>query len=333
MTQHDTVGILLTNLGTPAAPTPAAVRKYLAQFLSDRRVADSLPRPIWWLILHGIILRVRPAKSARIYRRIWTSEGSPLLVISQRQVSALQSVLDERCSVPVRVELGMRYQEPSLGEALQRLHADGVRKLLVVPLYPQYSAATTASTFDEIASRMKGLRWLPALRFINGYHDDEGYISALCESIRPVWAKRGPPDRLLFSFHGLPLRHIDSGDPYHGECETTVRLVCERLSLGDEQWALSFQSRVGREEWLRPNTDELLWQWGKEGVKRVDVVCPGFSADCVETLEEIAIRGRDTFLSAGGGALHYIPGLNDRPEHIRALADLAFSHAGDWLNG
>ncbi|NNJ85218.1 MAG: ferrochelatase [Gammaproteobacteria bacterium] len=329
---RDTVGVLVTNLGTPAAPTPGAVREYLAEFLSDRRVVDTLPRPLWWLILHGIILRTRPSKSARNYRRIWTPEGSPLLVISKRQVAALQSLLDEKSSATVRVALGMRYQKPSLREALERLHAGGVRRLLILPLYPQYSAATTASTFDAIAREMQGWRWVPTLRFIHGYHDDEGYILALCQSIRSAWAERAPAERLLFSFHGLPVHHIESGDPYHDQCQTTARRVCERLSLDDGQWAISFQSRVGRQEWLTPHTDELLRKWGKEGIKSVDVICPGFSTDCIETLEEIEIRARETFCSAGGGVFRYIPGLNDRPEHIRALADLVRAHAGDWLN-
>nr|VFK02206.1 MAG: ferrochelatase [Candidatus Kentron sp. H]VFK02261.1 MAG: ferrochelatase [Candidatus Kentron sp. H]VFK05381.1 MAG: ferrochelatase [Candidatus Kentron sp. H] len=335
--KKDAVGILLTNLGTPPAPTPGAVRKYLAEFLWDRRVVDGLPRPLWWLILHGIILRTRPARSARIYRKVWTPEGSPLLVISRRQASALQSLMTERFSAPVRVELGMRYQEPALGNALQRLHADGVRRLLVLPLYPQYSAVTTASTFDAIAREMERWRWVPALRFINGYHDDEGYIAALCKSIHLAWRERPAPDRLLFSFHGLPVRHIEGGDPYHDQCRATVCRVVERLSLSNgplenRQWAIAFQSRVGREDWLTPSTNELLGEWGKAGVKSVDVICPGFSADCVETLEEIGIRGRETFCSVGGEVFHYIPGLNDRPEHIAALADLARTHAGDWLD-
>nr|VFJ96141.1 MAG: ferrochelatase [Candidatus Kentron sp. LFY] len=328
----DPVGILITNLGTPAAPTRSAVRKYLAQFLWDRRVVD-MPGFLWWPILHGIILRVRPGKSAQLYRSIWTQEGSPLLVISKRQVSALRKTLDEQCPVPVRVVLGMRYGEPSLREAMEQLRTDGIRRLLVLPLYPQYSASTTASTFDIVTKELKTWRWLPTLRFINGYHDDEGYIRTLCRSIRLTWEERSPPDRLLFSFHGLPKRYVESGDPYHAECQTTARRVAERLGLDDEKWMVSFQSRVGRQEWLAPHTDELLQEWGNTGVASVHVICPGFSADCVETLEEIEIRARETFLAAGGELFHYIHGLNDRPEHIKALADVVRSHARDWLGG
>nr|VFK25988.1 MAG: ferrochelatase [Candidatus Kentron sp. MB]VFK33760.1 MAG: ferrochelatase [Candidatus Kentron sp. MB]VFK76368.1 MAG: ferrochelatase [Candidatus Kentron sp. MB] len=324
------IGILLTNLGTPAAPTPGAVREYLAEFLWDKRVVDA-PRLLWWPILHGIVLRTRPGKSAQLYRNIWTEEGSPLLVISRRQVSALQAMLDEQCSVPVRVAFGMRYGEPSLQEALRQLRADNVQRLLVLPLYPQYSAATTASTFDRIAEELKTWRWLPALRFINGYHDDNGYIDALCQSIRRAWTKRKPPERLLFSFHGLPKRHAESGDPYHRECLITASRVAERLGIADENRMVSFQSRVGREEWLTPHTDQLLQEWGSAGIKSIDVICPGFSTDCLETLEEIAMRGRDIFLGAGGEVFHYISCLNDHPEHIDALAGLVRSHAGDWL--
>jgi len=331
MTNHP-IGVLITNLGTPAAPTPSAVREYLAEFLWDRRVVDA-PRFLWWTILHGIVLRTRPGKSAQLYRSIWTEEGSPLLVISKRQVSALQATLDQQFPIPVRVVLGMRYGEPSLRQALRQLRASGVQRLLILPLYPQYSATTTASTFDHIAEELKTWRWVPALRFINGYHDDQGYIGALCQSIRSAWAEREPPARLLFSFHGLPKRHTESGDPYHRECQTTARRVAERLSLPDEKWTVSFQSRVGREEWLAPHTDELLREWGSAGIKNLHVICPGFSADCVETLEEIEMRGRETFRSAGGGTFHYIPALNDRPEHIRALAGLVRAHAGDWLGG
>lgn len=325
------MGILVTNLGTPTAPTPGAVREYLAEFLSDRRVVDTLPRPLWWLILHGIILRVRPVRSARIYRGIWTPEGSPLMAISKRQVSALEATLQGQWKRPIRVELGMRYGEPALGGALRRLHADGVRRLLVLPLYPQHSAATTGSTLDAIAHEIKDWRHVPALRFINGYHDDEGYISALCESIRLAWAERPPAERLLFSFHGLPVRHVEDGDPYHEECLTTARRVCEELNLDDGRYEIAFQSRFGREEWLTPHTEGLLRTWGKEGIKSVDVVCPGFAADCAETLEEMGIRGQESFLSTGGQRFRYIPALNDRPEHIAALANLIRAHAGGWL--
>lgn len=328
---NNPVGILVTNLGTPSAPTPGAVRKYLAEFLWDRRVVD-MPRFLWWPILHGVILRVRPRKSAQFYRNIWMREGSPLLVISKRQVWALQATLDQQCATPVRVVLGMRYGKPSLRGALQRLQDDGVRRLLVLPLYPQYSASTTASTFDVIAEGLKTWRWTPTLRFINGYHDHDGYIEALCQSIHLAWTEHSAPDRLLFSFHGLPKRYIESGDPYHRQCRETARRVAEELHLTEEKWDISFQSRVGREEWLTPHTDELLREWGSAGIKDIQVICPGFSADCLETLEEIEMRAREIFISKGGKGFHYIPGLNDRPEHIKALIDLIRSHARDWLS-
>nr|VFK78066.1 MAG: ferrochelatase [Candidatus Kentron sp. SD] len=325
------VGILITNLGTPAAPTPRAVRRYLAEFLWDRRVVD-MPRFLWWPILHGIVLRTRPRKSAELYRNIWTPAGSPLLVISKRQISALRAILDERCPVPVRVVLGMRYGKPSFQEALEQLRAENIRRLLVLPLYPQHSASTTASTFDAIAEELKTWRCMPMLRFINGYHEDKGYIQALCQSIRQAWTEHPPPDQLLFSFHGLPRRYTTSGDPYHEECQATARRVADGLNLADEKWMVSFQSRVGREEWLAPHTDELLREWGKAGIESVHVICPGFSADCIETLEEIEMRAREIFLSAGGKVFHYIHGLNDRSEHLEALADLVQSHARDWLS-
>lgn len=322
-------GVLLTNLGTPDAPTPQALRRYLREFLSDPRVVEAPPL-IWWLVLHGVILRVRPRRSARLYAKVWTDEGSPLLSIARRQAEALQKELDTRLQGPVKVVLGMRYGNPSLADALEILRRADARRLLILPLYPQYSATTTASTFDAVADELKTWRWLPELRMINHYHDDPGYIAALVASIRQYWAAHGRGDRLLFSFHGVPKRYLLAGDPYHCECYKTARLVSEQLALKDEQWSVSFQSRVGREEWLRPYTDEILAAWPKAGVKRVDVICPGFSADCLETLEEIAQENRDLFLGAGGENFHYIPALNERSEHIEALADLVVRHSQGW---
>ncbi len=322
-------GILITNLGTPDAPTSAAVRRYLSEFLWDPRVVD-MPRMLWWMILHGVILRIRPARSARSYQKVWTEQGSPLLAISKRQAEALQDVLKTKFSGPVVVALGMRYGNPSIPAALQQLQAANVRRLLVLPLYPQYSASTTASTFDAVADVLKTWRWLPELRLINHYHDEPAYIDILAHSIRAAWETRGASERLLFSFHGLPKRFLLLGDPYYCECHKTARLIAERLNLSDDRWQLTFQSRFGREEWLQPYTDHTLRSWAKAGVKSVDVVCPGFSADCLETLEEIAMENRDIFLKAGGQSYHYIPALNERPEHIHMLADLIEKHSQAW---
>ncbi|HPF59810.1 MAG TPA: ferrochelatase [Candidatus Competibacteraceae bacterium] len=322
-------GILLANLGTPDAPTPQALRRYLAEFLWDSRVVE-IPRLLWWLILHGIILRIRPAQSARKYATIWTADGSPLLAISRRQAAALAKVLAARCPGPVRIALGMRYGNPSIASALAELRAAGAERLLVLPLYPQYSAATTASAFDAVAAELRTWRWLPELRFIAQYSDDPGYLDALATHIQAGRAGQ-PGDRLLFSFHGLPKRNLLAGDPYYCQCHKTARLVAGRLELAPEQWGVAFQSRFGRAEWLQPYTRALLTDWAKTGVKSVDVVCPGFAADCLETLEEIALENRQTFLDAGGEHYRYLPALNDAADHIAALAALIERHATGWL--
>lgn len=319
-------GVLLTNLGTPDAPTPAALRKYLAQFLSDPRVIET-PRWLWWFILHGVILRVRPRRSAKAYREVWTEAGSPLLAISEKQCGAIRSELDKDARSPVRVELGMRYGNPSIPSALQKLQGYNVRKLVILPLYPQYSAATTASTFDAVAGVLKTWRHIPQLSMISGYHDNPGYIDALAKSVRDHWAQSGKPDRLLFSFHGLPRSYVLAGDPYADECRATARLLARRLGLDEEFWDVSFQSRFGPREWLQPYTDKLLQEWGGSGIGHVHVICPGFAADCLETLEEIKIQNRDFFLAAGGKTFSYIPALNDSPRHIAALCDIIRAHA------
>ncbi len=329
---HGTVpatGILLTNLGTPDAPTAEALRRYLGEFLWDPRVVE-IPRPLWWLILHGVILRTRPAKSAEAYQKVWTDEGSPLLVYARRQKEALQRALAERFAGPVEVALGMRYGRPSIAHALQQLKQAHCQRIAVLPLYPQYSGATTASSFDGVVGELKRWRWLPELRMVNHYHDDSGYVQSLASSVREYWAENGSTDLLFFSFHGMPKRTLLAGDPYHCHCQKTARLVAEALQLSTEQWRVVFQSRFGREEWLRPYADETLASLPKEGVKRVDVICPGFSADCLETLEEMAMQNRDTFRDAGGEQYRYIPALNDRADHITALADLIMRHVQGW---
>lgn len=320
-------GVLITNLGTPDEPTTAALRRYLAEFLWDPRIVD-IPRPLWWLILHGFILRFRPRRSAAAYRTVWTEEGSPLLSISKKQVEALQQQLDQSGSVVV--ELGMRYGNPSISSALEKLREANAQRVLVLPLYPQYSCSTTASTFDAIATTIKNWRWLPEFRFINQYHDEAGYIKALAVSIREAWDKREQPEKLLFSFHGTPKRFYTEGDPYFDQCYQTAQLVAERLGLAEDRWQLTFQSIFGREEWLKPYTIDTLRELGTGGVKSVDIVCPGFSADCLETIEEIGVENRDAFLEAGGQTFNYIPALNDRPDHIRSLASLVQKHIANW---
>jgi ferrochelatase len=322
-------GILVTNIGTTDAPTAAAVRRYLAEFLSDERVIE-LAKPIWWLILHGIILRTRPRRSAEAYKKVWTEQGSPLLAISKKQVALISEEMSERAHGLIHVELAMRYGKPSIASALEKLRQANAQRLVVLPLYPQYSATTTASTFDEIAGVLKTWRCIPEMRMINHYHDDSGYIAALVESIRDHWAEHGLPEKLLMSFHGLPKKYKLAGDPYEDECQLTARLVAEQLGLDDQSWAVSFQSRLGLQEWLKPYTDKLLKKWGKTGIKNVQIICPGFSADCLETLEEIQIQNKDFFLEAGGTEFSYIPALNDQALHINALTDIIMQHVQGW---
>jgi ferrochelatase len=322
-------GILITNLGTPDAPTSQALRRYLAEFLSDTRVIET-SKLVWWPILYGIILTLRPHKSAEAYRKVWTNEGSPLKVISERQVAAIATHLKQQMDGPVVVELAMRYGNPSIRSALERMHAANVRRLLVFPLYPQYSATTTASTFDAVADVLKTWRWIPELRMINHYHDHAGYIATLAESIRLYRASHGKADKLLFSFHGLPRKYFISGDPYFCECQKTARLVAEHLQLEQDEWAVTFQSRFGPTEWLKPYTGDVLQAWAKSGTGSVQIVCPGFAADCLETLEEIQIQYRQIFLEAGGKQFAYIPALNDSAAHIDVLTDIILNHSQGW---
>ena len=321
-------GILITNLGTPDAPTPAAVRRYLAEFLSDPRVVE-MPRWLWMLALHGIILRIRPARAAKSYQSVWDEKGSPLLYISEELAAGLKQAC-QGFAGPVRVELAMRYGQPSIEAGLQALKQAGARRVLLLPLYPQYSATTTATTFDAVSKVLQKWRWIPELRMINHYHDHPAYISALADSIRACWQAHEQPDKLLFSFHGLPKKYLLKGDPYFCECQTTARLVAENLRLEADKWSISFQSRFGREEWLQPYTDHTLQQWGEQGIQHVQVVCPGFSVDCLETLEEIAVENRDIFLAAGGTQYSYIPALNAEDGHIAMLMELIKQHTAGW---
>jgi ferrochelatase len=323
------IGILLNNLGSPTAPTPAAVRRFLAEFLWDRRVVD-VYRPLWWLILNGVILPLRPRRVARAYAAVWSAEGSPLLAISCHQASALRAELERRRPGQCQLELAMRYGEPTVAGALARLHAAGCERVLVLPLYPQYSSSTSASTFDAVADALKATRWYPELRLVRDYHVEPGYIAALAASVRAAWAEHGRPDRLLVSLHGIPQRFADQGDAYPDHCAATAAALAAELDLTAGEWQLAYQSRFGREPWLQPYTDRTLARWGAEGVGHVQVICPGFAADCLETLEEIAVENRDVFLAAGGREYHYIPALNTRPDHIAALAMLVERHLVNW---
>lgn len=318
MTNNST-GVLLTNIGTPSAPTPAAVRTYLKKFLSDPRVVE-VPRVIWWPILQGIILPFRSKRSAELYQKIWTEQGSPLLIHSQNIANKLQN----RLQLPV--ELGMQYSEPSIPYALQSLQTKNIQKIIVMPLYPQYSATSTAATLDAVAATFKKWRNIPDIATINDYSSNPGYITAVCQSIRSTWQSQGQK-HLFFSFHGIPQRYVDHGDPYADRCHHTARLIAEELKLSPKDWSLAFQSRLGRAKWLTPYTNELLAELPKQGVTDIQVVCPGFAADCLETLEEIAIRGKEIFMHAGGKPFYYIPALNDCEEHITALANIIKSRS------
>jgi ferrochelatase len=300
----------------------------LAEFLSDDRVVE-IPRLIWLAILHGIILRVRPAKSAAKYASIWTAEGSPLKIWTEKQAKLLQGWLGQRNQY-VKVRWAMRYGSTSIAAQLDAMKADGVTRILILPAYPQYSATTTASVFDAVYDWARKTRTIPELRFINHYHDNADYIAALAASIERYWQKNGHPDKLVMSFHGVPERTLHLGDPYHCECFKTARLLGEKLGLRKDQFKVTFQSRLGRAKWLEPYTEPSLIEMGAAGVERVDVVCPGFTSDCLETLEEINMEGRHAFLQAGGKEFHYIPCLNDDPEWITALCNIAQTHLGGW---
>jgi ferrochelatase len=322
------VGVLLVNLGTPDAPTPAALRRYLAEFLSDPRVVE-IPKLLWWMILHGVILRVRPAKSAQKYAAIWTPEGSPLAVWTAKQAKLLRGYLGQQ-GHQVLVRHAMRYGQPSVAAELDALRAEGATRVLVLPLYPQYSAATSASVFDAVAAWGQSARWVPELRFVQQYHDDPGYIAALAAQVRAHWQREGRGSMLVMSFHGVPERTLHLGDPYHCSCHKTARLLAAQLGLAPEQYRVTFQSRFGKAQWLQPYTEPTLQQLAREGVERVDIMCPGFVADCLETLEEIDQEAREAFLAAGGKTLHYIACLNDRHEWIEALRDISLRHLQGW---
>ncbi|MGH8530424.1 MAG: ferrochelatase [Nevskiales bacterium] len=317
-------GVLLINLGTPAAPTAAAIRRFLREFLLDRRVVN-IPRLIWWPLLFGLILPFRGRALAHKYASIWTPQGSPLLVISREQRQALARILPEHS-----VALAMRYGQPSIAAGLKNLLQAGVKRVLALPLYPQYSESTTASSLAAVAAHLRRAGAPAELRCIKDYHDDDGYVAALAASVRRHWQENGRGGKLLMSFHGLPQSFVDQGDPYSRQCETTAKLLAQSLGLKDQDWVLSYQSRLGRARWLQPYTDATVSGLARQGVQTLDVICPGFAADCLETLEEIAQQNRAIFRAAGGEELRYIPALNAGPEHIAALAGLIRRHTQSW---
>ena len=324
----DKTGILLTNLGTPDEPTAKAVKTYLQEFLSDPRVIE-IPRLLWQIILRGVILQIRPKRSAKIYSTVWTKEGSPLLVIAQKQLHLVRKELKSLYPNSI-VELAMRYGNPSIENALQKLQKQQVRRLLVLPLYPQYCAATTASTFDAVTNVLQKWRWIPELRFINQYFEEESYINALAKSIKDFWKRNGKPQKIVFSYHGIPKKYHIKGDPYHCFCLKTTRLVKECLGLNEEEIITTFQSRFGRAEWLQPYTSQILKELPTQGIKDVNIISPGFSADCLETLEELEEENRGYFEKAGGEKYKYIPCLNYNPMHISMMVNLIQKHTQGW---
>lgn len=321
-------GVLLTNVGTPEAPESGAVRSYLREFLGDKRIVD-YPRWLWLPLLHGIILRVRPRRSARLYRSIWMAAGSPLLVIMQSIAAKLERQINESGDQRVAVEIGMRYGKPAIATALENLRAAGVHEIVVFPLYPQYSGTTTGTTFEAVFAALQAWSQIPDLELISDYHDHPAYLQALEQRVRSTWQDQKRPEKLLISFHGIPSRYARKGDPYPRQCERTAALLADALHLDSEQWLFSFQSRFGPEPWLQPYTDETLEEYGKQGVQDLHIIAPGFSVDCLETLEELEVEGRDVFHAAGGGSFQYIPALNDHPKHIAALAEIL----SERLNG
>lgn len=325
----DRIGVLLLNLGTPDEPNRPALRRYLKEFLSDRRVIE-VPKLLWQAILRGVILNIRPQRVAKDYQEIWMDEGAPLLVYGKRQRDKLQARLDAQNPDTWKVALGMRYGNPSVKSALMELKEANCQKIVVLPLYPQYSAATTASTFDAVVNELTSWRLVPEMRFINNYYEEPTYLQAMVNSIQEHWDEHGRGQKLLFSMHGMPLEYLQKGDPYHCLCHKSARLIAEKLGLERDQWEVSFQSRFGPAEWLKPYTDKRMEALPGEGIKSLDVVCPGFSTDCLETIEEIGEENREYFEEAGGETFHYIPCLNDRDDHMDALLDVVNKHTQGW---
>ena len=322
------IGVLITNLGTPDAPNKKELKVYLNQFLSDPRVIE-LPKILWQILLKLVILQIRPSKSAEAYKQIWTDKGSPLLDIANRQLNKIQSSFSSK-NENIVFEVGMRYGNPSIPDALLKLQKKQVRRLLVLPMYPQYCAATTGSTFDEVTNVLQKWRWIPEMRFINQYFEEKNYIEALSNSIKSFWKKTSKPQKIIFSYHGIPKRYLTNGDPYHCFCLKTTRLVKEQMGLSDDEIMTTFQSRFGREEWLKPYTSETLKELPKQGIKNIHIISPGFSSDCLETLEELEEENKEYFMESGGENYHYIPCLNDHDDHIDVFVNLIKKHTQGW---
>ena len=331
------MGVLIVNLGTPDEPTSSSVRRYLAEFLSDHRVIE-IPKLLWLLILHGIILRIRPAKSAAAYKKVWSEKGSPLLAGSADLSSKIQSLISERISGKCHVQLAMRYGNPSINEGLEKLQAEGVERVMVLPLYPQYSGATTGTVADAVFASLSKWRWVPELRMLGPYHDDPAYISAVAQSVDTQWKANGylaekkldKHHKLFISFHGMPKATLEAGDPYFCHCHKTARLLAEELNLDKDQWEMAFQSRFGKAEWLQPYAAKRFVDLPAEGIKSLTVVCPGFSVDCLETLEEIAIEGKQAFINAGGERFEYVPALNASTQHVSLMVERIINNACGW---
>lgn len=326
------IGVLLVNLGTPASTKPADVGRYLGEFLSDPRVVE-LPALLWKPLLYGVILPFRSRASAAKYETVWLDEGSPLKVYTERQAAGLQTVLDERLPEPVVVRYAMRYAGPAIVDTLAEMHAAGCERILVLPLYPQYAASTTATALDQVYRYCARTRNMPEIRALKDFHTHPAYIATLARMVQDEWQGHGRPDRLVMSFHGLPRAQVDRGDPYQAQCRETGRLLAHALGLGEEEWIVSFQSRFGRAEWLQPYTAETVEALGRQGIQRVHVICPGFVSDCLETLEEIGMEVKQGFLDAGGSAFHVIPCLNDHPAWIDTLAQIVVEQLGGWIAG
>ena len=316
------IGVLITNLGTPDSHDRKGLKKYLNQFLSDRRVVD-INRVLWFLILKIVILNIRPAKSAALYKKIWTKEGSPLLV----EMEKILEIIQEKNKNPsFYFRLGMRYGNPSIQNALEQFKDNNVSKILVLPLYPQAGSPTSSSTFDEVSNVLAKWPWLPSIRFVNGYHDNKNYIASISKSI----SEAGNLEHLIFSFHGMPMRYLRNGDPYYCFCHKTTRLVAENLKLKKIDYTLAFQSRFGREEWLKPYIDDIIVEKAKQGISKLHIISPGFSVDCLETLEEIKIQYSELFIKNGGKELVYIPCLNSGEDHINMINNIIRENIKGW---
>ena len=326
--KKDKIGILITNLGTPDKPNKKALKRYLKEFLSDPRVIE-IPKFIWQTILRLLILNLRPQKSAKLYKTIWKKKNGPLLVMLEKQRRGIKKVLQNKLK-NIKIEIGMRYGNPSIKLGLENLRSKRCRKILVLPLYPQYCAATTGSTFDKVTEILRKWRWIPEIRFVNNYFEESMYIECLVKSIKESWKKSGKTQKLIFSYHGVPKKYLLKGDPYYCFCQKTTRLVAERMKLKKKDYITTFQSKFGPGDWLQPYTDKTLEELPKKGIKKIHILSPGFSSDCLETLEELEVQNKEKFFSSGGERYNYIKCLNDDPQHLKMLGFLILNHIKGW---